>query len=306
VTAPINCDFVRPDPAFEEADFRREAERRVQHPLSSKATSAYWADAAVNVMAGDPAGVVRRAWRNLRLFFHQYENSDNHNLDAQAEFSPVLALPVLWMGQLVPFAALGLLVSWGDRKRRMLACVVGVYSLSMLPFMIFARYRTTILPCLTVLAAIALLWLTQRVRRRDWLSLGYASGVLALVAVFSLSWPAWMSEAHAKSMAVTFHNMGEQYLADGKVDDAIRVFERAVVIAPDVVTASMRRLGDLYRQRKDYVRAEGYMLRVLERKPDSALGRRALVQLYSDMVQTPRYRDNAEVHAKLERARSML
>lgn len=301
------CDFLRPDPLYEEADFRREAERRVGHALSGAETATYWRGEALRAMLANPRGVARRALHNLRMFFHQYENSDNHNIDAQAEFSLVLALPFLWMGQLFPFSVLGVFLTWrGNRNFRLLACVVGVYCMSMLPFMVFTRYRTTVLPCMALLAAAAILWLVERVGERSWRAVGSASGALLVLGMFSLSWPTWMAAAHTKSMGVTFHNMGEQYLVEGRTDNAIRVFERAVESAPEVVTASMRRLGELYRQRKDYARAESYMLRVLDRKPDSTLGRHALAQLYSDMVATDEYRNDPEVRAKLEQARAML
>jgi 4-amino-4-deoxy-L-arabinose transferase-like glycosyltransferase len=301
------CKFVRLDPLYEEGDFRDEAERRLHRRLAAGEVSAYWRTEALHTMAADPDGVVRRTWHNLRLFVHEYENSDNHNLDVQAESSPVLRLPFLWMGQLFPLAALGAVVSWRrDRARRLLAAAVVVYCASMLPLMVFARYRTTVLPCVAVLAATALLWLDAAVRDRDWRRVGMAAAVAVPVALFTLTWPDWMAKAHAKSMAVSYHDMGEYYLAHGDEDAAIRAFERAVAAQPDVVIASMRRLGDLYRVRKQYDRAERYMLAVLARKPDSPLGRRALAQLYADMAADDRYRDDPAVRTKLARARAAL
>ncbi|HLY39487.1 MAG TPA: glycosyltransferase family 39 protein [Candidatus Binatia bacterium] len=299
------CSFVRLDPEFEQGDFRDEAERRLGRKLGAAELSAYWRGQAVQAMFADPGAAVTRGWHNLRLFFHEYENSDNHNLGAQAESSPVLALPVLWMGQLFPLAVLGAVVSWRrDRARRLLAGMVAVYCASMLPLMVFARYRTTMLPCMAVLAATGVLWLAETVRRGDWAIAGRAAALVVPCALFSLVWPGWMATAYAKSMAVSYHDMGEFYLAAGKQDDAIQAYERAVAMAPDTVIASMRRLGDLYRQRKQYDRAERQMLGVLQRKPDSPLGRRALVQLYTDMAADPRYRDDDSVRAKLARARA--
>ena len=299
------CSFVRLDPEFEQGDFREEAERRLGRKLGAAELSAYWREQAVQAMFADPGAAITRAWHNLRLFFHEYENSDNHNLDSQAESSPVLAFPVLWMGQLFPLAVLGAVVSWRrSRAGRLLAGAVAVYCASMLPLMVFARYRATVLPCMAVLAAAAVLWLVETIRRGDWATVGRAAALVVPCALFSLAWPGWMANAHAKSMGVSYHDMGEFYLAAGKQDDAIRAYERAVAMAPDTVIASMRRLGELYRQRKQYDRAERHMLGVLQRKPDSQLGRRALVQLYTDMAADPRYRDDESVRTKLARARA--
>src|SRR5207253_2515588 len=208
---------------------------------------------------------------------------------------------------LFPFAVLGAVVSWQrDRARRLLAGTVAVYCASMLPLMVFARYRTTVLPCVAVLAATAVLWLAETARRGDWATVGRAAVLVVPCALFSLAWPGWMATAHAKSMAVSYHDMGEFYLAAGKQDDAIQAYERAVARAPDTVIASMRRLGELYRLRKQYDRAERHMLGVLQRKPESQLGRRALVQLYTDMSQDDRYRNDERVRTKLARARGAL
>ena len=102
---------------------------------------------------------------------------------------------------------------------------------------------------------------------------------------------------------MTLHDMGEDYLRRGDEDAAIRSFERAATINPDTNIASMRRLGDLYLARKDYARSERYMLRVLQLKPDSRMGRNARVQLYTTMLQDARYRDDPAVQEKLARAR---
>ena len=298
------CPFLHPDPHFEEGDFRAEAERRVQHPLSAAETSSYWGRQAVTAMLADPGAVVQRAWRNFRLFFHQYENSDNHSVDVQAESSPVLRLPLLWMGQLFPLSILGAFVSW--RKGwpyRLLAWIVVVYCATMLPFMVFARYRATVLPCLAVLAATAVVWLKDRLRERAWQSLAFATMLMTSAGLFSLAWPDWMAEAHNKSMGMSLHDMGEDYLRRGKEEDAIRAFERAVAIKPEMFIASMRRLGDLYLARKNYPRAERYMLRVLELKPNSPLARNARVQLYTSMLEDDRYRNDPKIKEKLAMAR---
>ena len=299
-----SCPFLRPDPQFEEGDFRTEAERRVQHPLTAAETSAYWGREAMKAMSAEPSAVFQRAGRNLRLFFHEYENSDNHSVDVQAENSPVLRLALLWMGQLFPLSILGAFVSWRKgRPYRLLAWIVVVYCASMLPFMVFARYRATVLPCLAVLAAMGLLWLKDAIRERAWQSLAFATVLMTSAGLFSLAWPAWMVEAHEKSMGMSFHDMGEDYLRRGKEDDAIRAFERAVAIKPETFIGSMRRLGDLYLARKDYPRAERYMLRVLQLKPNSPLARSARVQLYTSMLEDDRYRNDSSVKEKLAMAR---
>ena len=143
-------------------------------------------------------------------------------------------------------------------------------------------------------------------RERAGQRLAYAAVLMTCMGLFSMAWPEWLADAHAKSVGVTLHDMGEDYLRRGKEDDAIRTFERAVAIKPELFIASLRRLGDLYLARKDYARSEYYMSRVLQLKPESRLARTARVQLYTSMLQDPRYRDDPTVQEKLAKARDAL
>lgn len=133
-------DWIRAIPEHEPDDWRREAERRVGHELDPVEVSGYWLGAALRSMREDPGLHARIFWNKLRLLLSAYEVPDNHHLDWDARFVPLLRAP--WGG----FGTWGLLALAGALtflwRRRPLAGID--------PLILFALYGGTIV--LTVMS----------------------------------------------------------------------------------------------------------------------------------------------------------
>jgi len=275
--------FVRPDPAYEESDFRAEAERRTGRTFSAGAASSYWASEARAEMARAPGETLARTWRKFRLFWHQFETPD---IELVADYSWVLGLPLLWFGWLVPFSLLGALVLTRPEKNRdarLLAGIVLTYTITVLSFFVLARFRAPLVPVLCVFAAGGIVWLEQRYQigpRRV-----FCGGVLLCGAAlaFTTVYPAALAEKRKSSLAIAYHNLGSALEERGDMEGAIRMHERAVKVDDAAVPASLRELGEIYRQRGDFARAEPLMQRVLELKPDSRTAKEALARLHAAM-----------------------
>ena len=242
-------------------------------------------------MAAHPGLTARRTVRKVRLFWHDYEVPDNGNMYLAREDSLVLRLPLLSMGFLFPLALLGAGLSFrGHRHARFLTVVAVTYCASIVAFFILARFRIQILPVLAVLAAFGLARLVDAARRTSWKSVALYGGVVLAGALFSMVTPSWIEATKAPSLAVGYNNLGALYAEEGRVDSAIAAYETAIRIAPQSVVGAMRSVADLYLGRRQYDQAETKMRRVLELKPDSRMGRDALVRLYETMWRDPSYR----------------
>lgn len=293
--------FVRPDPRYEESDFRAEAERRLGRTLAAGEVSAYWRSQALAEMASAPGTVVSRTLRKLRLFWHQYELPDNENLEVVAEYSSVLRLPLLGMGVLFPLALLGAVIGWrGNYKIRVLVSVTAFYMASVLAFFVLSRFRVQLVPSLAVLAVAAVAWLAEANMPRS--RLGFALLLVAIAATFSLTWPSWLAQRRLANLAISYHGLGAQLASSGDLDAAIQSYERAVATAPSAVIVSMRELGTLYLRRGNFEAAERHMRKVVELKPQSQRGWTALTRLYEAMLASERYRDDATIKEKLAAA----
>ncbi|MBI3249033.1 MAG: glycosyltransferase family 39 protein [Deltaproteobacteria bacterium] len=293
--------FVRPDPRYEENDFRAEAERRLGRTLTASEVSGYWRNQAFVEMAAAPEAVVSRTLSKLRLFWHQYELPDNENLEVVAEYSSVLRLPLLGMGMLFPLALLGAVIGWRSNYRiRVLVGVTLLYLASVLAFFVLSRFRVQLVPSLAVLAVAAVAWLAEANMPRA--RLGFAILLVAIAATFSFTWPSWLVQRRLANLAISYHGLGAQLASSGDLDAAIRSYERAVATAPSAVIVSMRELGTLYLRRGNFEAAERHMRNVVELKPQSRRGWTALTRLYEAMLATKRYRDDTVIKEKLAAA----
>jgi tetratricopeptide (TPR) repeat protein len=305
--------FARPDPAFEESDFASEAERRTGRKPSPVEASWFWAGQALAEIAAAPGDALLRTMRKIWLVFHDFDLPDNDDIDFSAEFSPVLRSPVVWMGQLAPFALLGAIVTWRRRDpalpgggARLLTLAVVGYAATLVAFFVLGRLRAPLLPALCVLATAGIDWLAARVRagnRRAWTKGAALVAATFLVVQYE---PPLIEKARRGGHAIALHNAGTLLANRGAVDRAVALLERAVEVDPGTVVGSMRLLGDIYLARRDFARAERHMLRVLRYKPDGTLGKQALLRLYERMLGDPRYRDDPDVRRKYDAARASL
>lgn len=287
--------FVRPDPRFEEADFRAEAERRLGRRLDPRELSSYWRDQALAEMADRPGQAFARTLKKLRLFWHDYEIPDNGNMYLAREDSPVLRLPLLSMGILFPLALLGIGLSFRSNGRaRLIALVAAIYFAGVVAFFILARFRVQIVPVLAVLAAYGAGRLIAAARSRSWRRVAPYAAVVVAGAIFSMLTPSWLQATKAPSLAVGYNNLGALYLEAGRVDRAIEAYEKAIRTDPSAVVGAMRSVAELYLGRGEYDQAESHMRRVLALKPGSRMGHDALVRLYDTMLRDPGYQGDRE------------
>jgi 4-amino-4-deoxy-L-arabinose transferase-like glycosyltransferase len=87
-------DFVRTTPEHEPGDWRREAERRLGRELDASEVSSYWLDQALRSMRERPAEHAAILWHKLRATLGRYEVPDNHFIEWDARYVPLLRAPL--------------------------------------------------------------------------------------------------------------------------------------------------------------------------------------------------------------------
>jgi 4-amino-4-deoxy-L-arabinose transferase-like glycosyltransferase len=163
-------------------DARRLAETAEGRTLSPTEVSLYWFHRGLAFAMADPLDWIRLQGRKLRLMLAPEEyGTFGDDFEYHAELSSVLRLPLVSFGTMLPVAVLGAtLVACGSAGRLVLLFVLG-YAVSLLPFFVVARYRLPLAPPLLALAAVALVELERRLRRRSWWSLLVGLAVVAAV-----------------------------------------------------------------------------------------------------------------------------
>ena len=157
--------FVNANPKYEQRDFRAEARRRAGRELTDRETSAFWFAESGRFIASRPADWAALMWRKLRSFWGAYEIPDSLDYYLYRETAPVLRLPLPGFGLLAPLALVGAALALRRRGwPRLLLVFSATYSLTVIVFFVFSRFRMVIAPALYVLAAHALVELALRWR----------------------------------------------------------------------------------------------------------------------------------------------
>jgi 4-amino-4-deoxy-L-arabinose transferase-like glycosyltransferase len=238
--------FVRPNPHFEEIDFRAAAERRTGRAMSPPEVSAFWLREGLAHIVAQPAFAARAFGRKLVLFWNDFEISDNQDQYLLERFSWALRLPLLGFGVMAPLAVLGMVAGWGrNRGVRLLAGFVAVYCGSLVAFFLFSRYRLPVMLALIPLAAVGVTDAVARVRaRRGILSAAAVVGAAALVCHLRIG---IFQRDHPLAVDMRLRHLAATQREVGQIDAAIASLEEAVAQCPPGCPWSLRDLFEVYR-----------------------------------------------------------
>ena len=271
---------IRPDPRYEETDFRAEAEKKSGRKLTATEVSDYWSKLAWDHISANPTFAQMMFLRKFVLFWNDYEVPDNLNIYLLERWSWVLRLPLLGIGVITAFALLGGAVAFRENTSvRVLAGFVAIYCATVVAFYVFSRYRIQIVPVLMVLAAHGILWLVWQLRARRWEYV--AGGVAAVLMAGFFCFQRFEWTDRTKAIAISLNNLGALYMDMGETAKAISTYEEAVSLSPQGVIGAMRILGDYYMKQGNFGRAEELMRKVVTYKPESQMGWNALATLYA-------------------------
>jgi hypothetical protein len=174
---------IRADIVGHLVDARREAERQVGRRLTPEEASRFWFAAGLDFIRQNPARYLllelRKAWFLLEANEH---GSFGDEYDALRPASPVLQLPLVTFGTIMPLAMLGVAGCFRRRAWVLPAFTVALF-LSLLPFFVAGRYRLVLAPPMIALAAIGFDEFERLVRRRGTLAAVAAAVAFSLVGV---------------------------------------------------------------------------------------------------------------------------
>ncbi len=254
----------RGDAAFERRDAVKLAEAELGRQLSPKEVSRYWTRKALADIRSDPRRWGRLLITKWLLVWNRVEIADAEDMDTYQDASALLRglNTVLHLGVICPMAALGVYLTWSQRRNLwLLYLVVLAIALSVTMFFVFGRYRFPMTPVLILFAAAALMQIAPIVRRRDWRSLLFGAAIAFLSALI-LNWPLLPGY---DPRSATYNNVGAALSADGKHAEAIEALERALALEPGFagarnnygsVLASQGRIDEALQQFREAVRLE--------------------------------------------------
>jgi 4-amino-4-deoxy-L-arabinose transferase-like glycosyltransferase len=155
-------DWVRGIPRYEADDWRREAARRLGRELDAAESSSYWLAEVWRSLRRDPALHLSIFWNKLRLALGDYEVPDNHHLEWDRRYVPLLRLGLpgfaFWGGLALAGLLLCALRRELRRERLELAVLFVLYLGTIVLTVMSMRAR---LPLLVLLLPFAGSWVVE-------------------------------------------------------------------------------------------------------------------------------------------------
>lgn len=256
----------RSNTPFERRDAFELATEAMGRPLTPTEVSRYWMGQATDFIFNQPVKWLKLMGRKCVLLINRYETPDSEDQYSFEEHSWLLrGLGVIGhLGVLAPFAAAGFVLSlryW--RGLWPVYAVLATVSGAVVLFYVFARYRFPIVPTMLPLVGLAMVEVVERVRRREWRSLGMPAAAAVALAI-PANWTLFDKQA---KLSGTISNAGAAVAQAGDDAGAIKLYERALALrpeSPDTLTnlaLSQARLGRL-------AEAEQTMRRAMAMRPD--------------------------------------
>ena len=216
---------------FERDDATTLAEQAAGRKLTPSEVSHYWTVKALGEMHEDVSRWLRLAFRKWLLVWNVSEVGDSDDQYTYGDWSPLLrALNwILHFGTLCPLAALGICLTWSQRKRVWLLYVMILgYAGSVALFYVFSRYRLPLVPMLILFSAAGLTFLPDTLREARWRVL--LAGMATAVVATAVCNHAMMAEALIR--AGTHLNLGNAFMMKGGIQDAIGEYEQVLRLNP--------------------------------------------------------------------------
>lgn len=223
--------FLRATPEFEETDFKARAEFITGKKMSPKEVSSFWTRETINIILSDPQRFAKHLWFKIRLFLNKYEVPDNHSYSFfQAYYSSILNWNILDFRIIGPLGLAGLVFSlFGkteNKSGKFLPLFFLVYMGSIVPFYVFSRYRIPVVPVLILLSAFFIVLIARRIREKK-----YMETTLGLfIAIFF--WAFVNADIKKDDFSPQFGNIGYSYMAQGKMEEALLNYQKAIEIDP--------------------------------------------------------------------------
>jgi tetratricopeptide (TPR) repeat protein len=228
--------FGRGAPEYERQDATELAERALGRKLSPAEVSSFWTDKALDFITGRPGEWLALMARKFALLSNATEMLDTESQEAHAEWSWPLRIGGLFghFGVLVPLALLGVVVTWPMRSRLWIFYAMTLaYAASVVMFYVFARYRYPLVPLLMIFAAAGLVAIPALVRSRSVPGGTWTLAAIVLVAIFT-NWPILSTTL---MRAITETNLAVALQAEGRLDEAIGHYQRAIALQPEYAPA---------------------------------------------------------------------
>lgn len=231
-------------PRFEREDARLLAEQAAGRRLSAREISVHFWRQGLAFARAEPGAWLRLLALKCWMVCHRAEQADTDDYRLYTERLPLLGLldRLLNFAVLLALAAAGVVLTW-ERRGALAPLYLALFVLlaSVALFFVFGRYRLPAVPLLALFAGAAP-WALKDHLERGHRRRALAGLLTAALAAVASSWPPPASWSAGRGMA--YVNLGVAYGEQGRLEEAMAEYRRALELTPDLVEAHLN-LGNV-------------------------------------------------------------
>ena len=271
--------FARGHSLYERSDATQIAEEATGRKMTPAEVSKYYTDQVMNFIRTQPRAWLQLMGRKFLLVWNAPEVMDYEDMYTYAEWSWILqGCRLFHFGGLLPLGVIGFISTWHQRNRLwFLYAMIASFLIALMMFYIFGRYRYPLVPFLIPLAAVGVDRLLGFVRSPEpKVMLHYALVAGVVIAICHVP---MVSTANMKSN--TASNLANALTEKKRYTEAYDFHRRAVRWNPNNPIAH-NNFGQLLRQQGKHDDAVQHFQRALKLKPDYAAARKNLRSLQSN------------------------
>ncbi len=265
---------LQPHPGLMETDAARIAEEAEGRTLKPSEVSRYWQNRTLSLAKEEPGRTLGFLGRKLSFFLLGVEQPSNYCFALERRQVILYRLLPITFAAVSPFMLLGgFLVLRTRRDALPLVLLVIAYVVGLVVFFPQGRYRAPFLPAAIPLAALAIAWCADLVRRRSWRSCSAAAVALLILTAATqyrvLATTLGQADADlANHYGLVIHcNNGFFLLERGAFAEAEECYRTAASEHPES-TLPWLGLADLGVRRNDPAAEAAALAEVLKREPD--------------------------------------
>lgn len=241
----------RGSPEFERLDATELAEEASGRRLTPAEVSRYWTGRTLGYVTEQPGDWLALLARKARLLISSTEIIDTESQESHESYSMVLRLlGAVWhFGVLLPLAIVGMGWLWQDHGRLgVVFALTAAYAASVVLFYVVARYRLPVVPLLIVFAAAGVdgLLARWRQRRQGEPAMPGSRRVVLAIALIGAIVSNWPLHTAASQRAITENNLGTALQQEGRIDEAMGRYRRALELDASY-TPALNNLGTALR-----------------------------------------------------------
>ncbi len=256
------------DPEFERRDATEIAEQALGRSLIPREVSNYWLRRSWDYVSAQPLAWLRLMGKKWLIVWNIRELEDAEDFYLYQKWSWLLRW-LGWAGHfgvLAPLAALGVLLTWRQRRRLwLLYALLMTLAFSVALFYVFGRYRASMVPLLALFAGAGIVEGFAALRERG--SLRLLSCAVVLLA--SATAVHWRAAGRPGPSVAGYSNLGIALARQGRVNEAIENYQQALRMEPTFSVAHYN-LGNLLARQGRLEEATLYYEAALKIDPDFA------------------------------------